>query len=261
MTTTGVAPAGARRFRLRTASVLALCAAFAADVHAERDRAERDRAGDVFAGLAGEYRGAHKDEPLIVWVERVASLEQGRSAAALLVFKAEDREAVRERLDGFIRQPDVHYRKVCQRAERTEYGYVFPLFERLWNSGGGLARLHDGLHGKRLAPGWKKMKADKYGRYLANDEYIDLGNQQYMIKRIRRDPGSGALKSVRFTQTGYLQNFFDNPKVELTRVGEVPARGILRAYLRGKDEAREALGLGGAELSKEMPEVCGGKGE
>ena len=80
------------------------------------------------------------------------------------------------------------------------------------------------------------------GYYMGNDEYISLRNREYMVKELRRDPDTGELRDLRLTQTGFIQNFFDNPRLRLDRAGAATAElELLANYVNAKFTAYNAL--------------------
>ena len=102
--------------------------------------------------------------------------------------------------------------------------------------------LYDGFHGDRLPPGWEEIESQKYSPRLRTEEYIVWQEQEYAIRRIRRSAGTGALQSVQLTQTGFFQNFFDNPVINVTRVDNAtPAYKLLGSYLEAKFAAWHEL--------------------
>ena len=84
-----------------------------------------------------------------------------------------------------------------------------------------------------------------------------------MFRRIRRSVGTGALESVQLTQTGFIQNFFDNPVIRVTRVDNAPpAFKLLGSYLDAKFAAWQELDAlfapfqGDAPSRPGLSEVC-----
>ena len=238
--------------------------------------AGHQRAG-TFERLAGEYRGTHKGDALIVWVETVA-VEAIRQAA-LLVFREQDRLRLETYIKRIIDHPTDYYRKVCDGVERIDQGYFFRDFYKVWDTRGGLIFLQDGFRRDRVPPireegllfsprlfqhgrlphDWEEIEGQAYPVHLRNREYLVLREREYSIWKIRRSLETGALESVHLTRTGFIQNFFDNPVIGLTRVEHPsPSFKLLGPYLDSKFHALEELGLGHAPLpwSAELPEVC-----
>ena len=83
------------------------------------------------------------------------------------------------------------------------------------------------------------------------------GEREYAIRRIRRSAKTGALKSAQLTQTGFIQNFFDNPVISVTRVDNAPPSfKLLGSYLDSKFNAQQELGRSGTTLPPHLPDVC-----
>lgn len=194
----------------------------------------------TFDRLAGEYRGTSDDDAFVVWVDVSPPVEEGRQAA-LLLFREQDRPRLEAYIKQIIANPADQYREVCERAGSGERkGRLNDLY-RVWNTQGGLVLLHD-FQEVRLPPDWEEIEGGDYPPYLRNQEYIVWQEQEYAIRRIRRSAGTGALQSVQLTQTGFLQNFFDNPVIEVTRVDSAtPAFKLLGAYLDAKFVAWQEL--------------------
>lgn len=162
-----------------------------------------------------------------------------------------------------IANPADQYRKVCERAGPDEQkGRPSDLY-RVWNTQGGLALLQDGFHGDRLPPDWEEIEGGDYPPYLRTEEYIVWQEREYAIRRIRRSARTGALESVQLTQTGFIQNFFDNPVIGVTRVDNTsPSFKLLGSYLDAKFAAWEELDAlhqpdrGGVPARPGLPDVC-----
>ena len=220
-----------------------------------RPVADRQTVG-TFDRLTGEYRGTHKGDSLVVWVDALAEVEAGQQAA-LLIFREQDRLRLETYIKKIIDNPAEYYRKVCEEVDHIEYGYHFPDFYKVWNTQGGLALLQDGFHGGRLPPDWEEIESQEYPPYLRTEEYIVLGEREYMIRRIRRSTKTGALESAQLTQTGFIQNFFDNPVISVTRVDNAPPSfKLLGSYLDSKFNAQQELGRSGTTLPSDLPDVC-----
>ena len=201
--------------------------------------ADRKTAG-TFDRLAGEYRGASDGDAFVVWVDALPAGEEGQQAA-LLLFREEDRPRLETYIKQIITDPADQYRKVCGRAGSGERkGRLNDLY-RVWNTQGGLILLHD-FQEVRLRPDWEEIEGGDYPPYLRNQEYIVWQEQEYAIRRIRRSAGTGTLQSVQLTQTGFFQNFFDNPVIRVTRADNAPpAFKLLGSYLEAKFAAWQEL--------------------
>ena len=133
----------------------------------------------------------------------------------------------------------------------------------MWNTQGGLVLLQDGFPGDRLPADWEEIESQEYPPFLRNQEYIVWREREYAIRRIRRSPKTGDLESVQLTQTGFIQNFFDNPVIGVTRVDDAsPSFKLLGSYLDAKFAAWEELDAsyqpdrGGATLRPGLTEAC-----
>ena len=202
--------------------------------------ADRQATG-AFDRLAGEYRGTSDGDAFVVWVDALPAVETGQQAA-LLLFREQDRP----RLETYIKQitanPADSYREVCERTGSVERkGRLNDLY-RVWNTQGGLALLLDGFPADRLPADWEEMESQKYSPGLRTEEYIFWQEREYAIRRIRRSAGTGALESVQLTQTGFFQNFFDNPVIRVTRVDNAPPSfKLVGSYLEAKFAAWQEL--------------------
>ncbi len=219
----------------------------------------------TFDRLAGEYRGTSKGDPFVVWVDASAAVEAGQQAA-LLIFRERDRPRLETYIKRIIDNSADYYRQVCERAGSDKRkGRLNDLYT-VWNTQGGLALLQD-FQGVRLPPGWEEIESQEYPPHLRTREYIVWREREYMIRRIRRSVKTGALESVQLTQTGFIQNFFDNPVIGVTRVDNaLPSFKLLGSYLDAKSAAWQKLdallaalhepGQGGATVRPDLPEVC-----
>ena len=191
--------------------------------------------------LAGEYRGTYDEDTFVIWVDALPAGEEGQQAA-LLIFREQDRPRLETYIKQIIASPADQYRKVCKRAGSDERkGRLNDLY-RVWNTQGGLILLMDGFHRDHLPADWEEIEGQDYPPFLRNHEYIVWREREYAIRRIRRSPGTGALKSVQLTQTGFIQNFFDNPVIGVTRVDDAsPSFKLLGSYLENKFAAWEEL--------------------
>ena len=262
--------AGCRGLQFGIAVALVLLTACQAQGPNGDERAVNAQGGPVsdrqtigtFDRLAGEYRGTSKGDPFVVWIDASAAVEAGQQAA-LLVFRERDRPRLETYIKRIIDNPADYYRQVCERAGSDERkGRLNDLYT-VWNTQGGLALLQDfqGL------PDWEEIEGGDYPPYLRNKEYIVWREREYMIRRIRRSVKTGALESVQLTQTGFIQNFFDNPVIGVTRVDNaLPSFKLLGSYLDAKSAAWQKLdallaalyepGRDGATVRPDLPEVC-----
>ena len=194
-----------------------------------------------FHELAGEYRGTVKQTHVTVWATPMG-VPGGGEAAVLMLFPEAKRQALLARLELLTGDQEALYRRACDDARIREHGHdYYSAFSRLWQSGGALGFIYSGS-GRRgfLGPGWHSATA-KSG-LLMNDEYMSLRGREYMVREVKRDPRTGKLSEVQLTQTGFIQNFFDNPKLTLAAADE-PA-GVLeliREYVNAKYTAMESL--------------------
>ncbi len=206
--------------------------------------------------LTGEYRGTSQGDAFVVWVDALPAVEAGQQAA-LLIFREQDRPRLETYMKRIVDDPASYYRKICEGAEFTEYGYHFPDFYKVWNTQGGLILLQDGFRGGRLSPDWEEIEGRDSPAHLRNEEYIVWREREYAIRRIRRSARTGALASVQLTQTGFIQNFFDNPMISVTRVENArSAFKLLGSYLDSKFNAQQELGRRGTTLPSHLPEAC-----
>ncbi len=214
-------------------------------VDTQREPAANRQTVGPFDRLTGEYRGTYKGDALVVWVDASAAVEAGQQAA-LLIFREHDRLRLESYMASIIDNPAEYYRKVRERAGSDERKDRLPDLYKVWNTQGGLALLQDGFHGGSLPPDWDEIESQEYPPYLRTEEYIVLGEREYAIRRIRRSVRTGALESVQLTRTGFIQDFFDNPVISLTRADNaLPTFKLLGSYLDGKFKALQKLGLGG----------------
>ena len=189
---------------------------------------------DAFQKLAGQYRGTVKQTQVTVWAAPIA-VPGGGEAAVLMLFPEAERQALVARLELLTGDQGALYRRACDDARISEHGYdYYSAFSRLWQSGGGLVFIYSGP-GRRglLGSGWRSATA-KSG-LLRNEEYMVLRGREYLVRRVERDPHTGRLTEVRLTQTGFLQNFFDNPKLSLVPA-DAPAGELelIKEYVNAK---------------------------
>ena len=161
-------------------------------------------------------------------------------------------------LRNIIDNPAEYYRRVCEEANQTEYGRNhFPDYFRVWNTKGGLILLQDGSFSGRLPVDWEKIENRKQPGHIRNEEYISLNGREYAIKNIRRSRKTGDLVSVQLTRTGFIQNFFDNPVIKLTRMEQsTPTHKLLGSYLNSKFDAMKRINMGDATVFNDLPEGC-----
>lgn len=177
---------------------------------------------------------------------RVAVVEQKTTSPARLAGLADFCVQELELLAG---DQEALYRRACDDARITENGYDYnSAFSRIWQSGEALVFIY-------TRPGWRSATA-KSG-LLMNEEYMALRGREYMVREVDRDPRTGELTQVRLTQTGFLQNFFDNPRLSLV-AADAPA-GVLeliRVYVNAKYAAMENLDIGRARLPANPAAIC-----
>ncbi len=226
-----------------------------------RPVADRQTFGS-FDRLAGEYRGTYDGDTFVIWVDALPAGEEGQQAA-LLLFREQDRPRLETYIKRMIDNPADQYRKVCEQAGPDGHKNRLNDLYRLWNTQGGLILLMDGFHRDHLPLGWEEIESQEYPPFLRNQEYIVWQEREYAIRRIRRSVETGDLESVQLTQTGFIQNFFDNPVINVTRVDDAsPSFKLLRSYLDAKFAAWEELNAsyqpdrGGATVRPTLAGVC-----
>ncbi len=230
-------------------------------VDAQRGSAANRQTVGTFDRLAGEYRGTSDGDAFVVWVDVSPAVEEGQQAA-LLLFEERDRQRLEAYIKRIVDNPAGYYRQVCERTGSDERkGRLNDLY-RVWNTEGGLVLLHD-FHGERLPPDWEEIQGGDYPPYLRNQEYIFWREREYAIRRIRRSAKTGALESVQLTQTGFIQNFFDNPVIGVTRMDDAPPSfKLLESYLDAKFAAWQELdalhqpGRDGTTALPSLPDAC-----
>lgn len=209
-----------------------------------------------FHELAGAYRGTVKRTQMALWVAPMAASGRG-DAVALLLFPESQRQDLVARLQVLAGEQEALYRRACESARVTEYGYDYnAAFSEIWNSGAALVLIHSGpTRTGSLASGWRTATARS--GMVVNEEYASLRGREYMVSRVTRDPRTGRLTEVRLTQTGFIQNFFANPALSLVPA-ETPAGvlGLVDGYVTAKYTAMESLGIGRARLPTNPPAVC-----
>ncbi len=184
------------------------------------------------SGSAGEYRGIVKRTEMTLWSALLTG-PGGERGLAVMFFPSVERQAQTDRLRDLTAALIAAGRNRCKLEE---------VFEQVYRPGDGVRA------GLVLVQGaWEQQTALKMRRYpegywMTNDEYPFLRGREYMVKEIRLDSGTGKLASLQLTQTGFIQNFFDNPRLRLTR-NETGAAGaeLLAEYVKAKFTARNAL--------------------
>lgn len=261
---------GCRGFLFGIAVSLVLLTACQAQGQIADERAVDARPGPAgdrqtvgsFDHLAGEYRGTSDGDAFVVWADALPAGEEGQQAA-LLIFGEQDRPRLETYIKRMIDNPADQYRKVCERVGSDERKGRLDDLYRVWNTQGGLILLQDGLFGGRLPPDWEEIESQADLPHLRNQEYIVWREREYAIRRIRRSVKTGALKSMQLTQTGFIQNFFDNPVIRVTRVDNASSSfKLLGSYLENKFAAWEELDASyqpdraGATVLPTLADVC-----
>ena len=182
------------------------------------------------AGIEGEYSGIVKRTEVTLWASLITSPGEERGLA-LMFFPSAQRQAQEDRLR---RMTDALLAPGQGRCDLVK------VYDQVYRS----------VHGPGLVMilgGWEQqpelgISRFPRGYWMMNDEYILLRGREYMVKQVRRSAETGEVKSLRFTRTGFIQNFFDNPKLRLERVetgtGELR---LLADYVRAKSSALKAL--------------------
>ncbi len=179
---------------------------------------------------AGEYQGTVKRTEITLWATPISGPGE-EQALGLMFFPSAERQTQVERLrrltDALLApgQDRCALENVFEQVHRPADGPGLVLIHGDWE------QLHE-LEIKRFPEGY----------YMGNDEYIFLRDREYMVKELRRDPDTGELRDLRLTQTGFIQNFFDNPRLRLVRVGAATAElELLANYVNAKFTAYNAL--------------------
>ena len=183
-----------------------------------------------FSGIEGEYRGTVKRTEMTLWAA-IVSGEGKERGLALMFFPSEQSRAQEDRLRRMTRA------LLAPGQDRCD---LVKVYDRVYRS----------AHGPGLVMilgGWEQqpelgISRSPRGYWMMNDEYISLRGREYMVKQVSRSAETGELKSLRLTRTGFIQNFFDNPKLRLERVetGTGEPR-LLADYVRAKSSALKAL--------------------
>lgn len=222
----------------------------------QRGLAAGQQNAGAFDRLAGEYHAVTDGDAFIVWVDVLPAVEAGQQAA-LLLFREEDRPRLETYIKRITANPAGYYRQVCERVgSGARKGRLNDVY-RVWTTQGGLILLLD-FQGVRLPPDWEEIEGGDYPPYLRNQEYIVWQGREYAIRRIRRSAGTGALESVQLTQTGFIQNFFDNPVISVTRADNAPPSfKLLGSYLDAKFAAWQELDALFAPFQGDAPSRSG----
>jgi len=198
-----------------------------------------------FSGIEGEYRGTVKRTEMTLWAVTIAGRGEVRGLA-LMFFPSAQRRAQEDRLrrmTGALLAPG---------QDRCD---LVKVYDQVYRSahGPGLVIIHGG---------WEQqpelgISRFPQGYWMMNDEYIFLRGREYMVKQVRRSAQTGELKSLRLTRTGFIQNFFDNPKLQLERVetGSGELR-LLEDYVRAKSSALKSLDAALEGMPRDSVPAC-----
>ena len=202
---------------------------------------------DRLSGIGGEYRGTVKRTEMTLWAAPVTG-PGAEKALALMFFPAAQRQTQSDRLMHLTDALLASRQNICDMEE---------VFEQVYRPGfgarAGLVLVHGDWHQKLL------LKINRFpGSYwMVNDEYIFLREREYMVKEFRRDPETGELIDLRLTQTGFIQNFFDNPRLRLTRIETASAElELLAGYINAKFAAHNALNAALEGVPQESVPPC-----
>ncbi len=184
------------------------------------------------SGSAGEYRGVVKRTEMTLWSALLTG-PGGERGLAVMFFPSAERQAQADRLRSLTGALLAPGQDRCKLEDA---------FEQVYRPGDGVRAglvLVQGAWEQRPA---LKMRRYPEGYWMINDEYSFLRGREYMVKEIRLDSGTGKLDSLQLTQTGFIQNFFDNPRLRLTRneAGNADVE-LLADYVKAKYAARNAL--------------------
>ena len=142
-------------------------------------------------------------------------------------------------------------------ASRQNICDMEKVFEQVYRPGfgarAGLVLVHGDWYQKPV------LKINRFpGSYwMVNDEYISLREREYMVKEFRRDPETGELIDLRLTQTGFIQNFFNNPRLRLARIETASAElELLAGYVNAKFAAHYALNAALEGVPQESVPPC-----
>ena len=199
------------------------------------------------SGIKGVYRGTVKKLEMTLWAVPVSGPGEGQ-ALALMFFPAAQRQTQADRL---MRLTDALL------ASRQNLCDMEKVFDQVYRPGfgarAGLVLVHGDWYQKPL------LKINRFpGSYwMVNDEYIFLREREYLVKEFRRDPETGELIDLRLTQTGFIQNFFDNPRLRLARIETVSAElELLAGYVNAKFAAHNALNTALEGVPRESVPPC-----
>ncbi len=203
-----------------------------------------------FTGIEGEYRGTVKKVEMTLWATPVTGPGEEK-VIALMFFPSTERQVQTDRLR---RLTDA---LLTSRQHRCDIEDVFNQMYRPGSSArAGLVLIHGGWDEEHsLKSDWRSVTLKSY--LVVNDEYIFMQRREYMVKEVKRNPGTGELAELRLTQTGFIQNFFDNPKLRLTRI-ETATAGLelLTGYINAKSAARHALDAALEGVPQESVPLC-----
>lgn len=184
-----------------------------------------------FSGIEGEYRGTVKRTEMTLWAAMIAGQGEEERGLALMFFPSAQRQAQEDRLR---RMTDTLLAPGQDRCDLVK------VYDRVYRS----------AHGPGLVMilgGWEQqpelgISRSPRGYWMMNDEYISLRGREYMVKQVSRSAETGELKSLRLTRTGFIQNFFDNPKLRLERAETATGElRLLADYVKAKSSALKAL--------------------
>ena len=202
---------------------------------------------DRLSGIEGEYRGTVKRTEMTLWAAPVTGPGAGK-ALALMFFPTAQRQTQADRL--------MHLTDALL-ASRQNICDIEKVFEQVYRPGfgthAGLVLVHGDWYQKLL------LKINRFpGSYwMVNDEYIFLREREYMVKEFRRDPDNGELTDLRLTRTGFIQNFFDNPRLRLARIETASAElELLTDYVNAKFAAHNALNAALEGVPQESVTPC-----
>lgn len=198
-------------------------------------------------GVEGEYRGTVKRTEMTLWASLITG-PGGERGLALMFFPSEQRQAQVERLRRLSDALLAPGQGRCDLVNTLEQAYPFGTGARA-----GLVL---------VIGGWEQqaeleISRSPGGYWMMNNEYIFLRGREYMVKGVKLDPDAGELQSLRLTRTGFIQNFFDNPRLRLSR-NETGAAGpeLLAEYVRAKFAVQEALDASLEGVPRESVQPC-----
>lgn len=190
-----------------------------------------DESGRVSA-IQGEYRGTVKRTEMTLWATQVSG-PGGEKALALMFFPTARQQLQTDRLRRLTDNLLASGNSRCELENVLEQVYRPGSADR-----NGLVL----IHGDWERQPELKISRHPEGYWMMNDEYLFLRGQEYMVKEIKLGTNSGEMTSLRLTQTGFIQNFFDNPRLRLARI-ETASAGpeLLADYVKAKFAAQYAL--------------------